>query len=403
MLGLYEFNQSKAFKMSDQDPQNTEYFDQLFKLQQQYLDNLGQLLRQPQASNSSDQSPFDGWWSQLAKPPGAEFNDLFKHLSQMGMSGMHNPFEQMQQQASQSQDLMAWFNSMNQQFNEWIKLGGQGNPVIDMMSQQFRQQMQSPFSPAMFPWMPQSSTPPSFARLNSEMLQLLQNLFTDEEKSSGQQLLNSLQQYQQTMMEINHLLAQVGIDSLAQLQQKLADNEQASLQQMYQWWMDISKQVFQQQQISGRYQELQTKLQALQQNLTRDLENYRLGLIRNLGLVSREEYDSLQLQLNKVAEEVQQLKAAKSSQAKSANTDRSQTAERAAQAEMDDFTQLSGIGARFNEKLHEQGIHNLQQLASLSDEMLKNLDQDLQSKGKIIQDQWREQAEQILKNMSGKR
>ncbi len=400
MLGLYEFNQSKAFKMSDQDPKNTEYFDQLFKLQQQYLDNLGQLLGQPQAANTTEQNPFDSWWSQLAKPPSAEFNDLFRQLSQMGMSGMQNPFAQMQQQASQSQDLMTWFNSMNQQFNEWLKLGGQGNPVVEMMNQQFRQQMQSPFSPAMFPWMPQTSAPPSFSNINSEVLQLMQNLFTDEEKSSGQQLLNSLQQYQQTMMEMNYLLAQVGIDSLAKLQEKLAQNEQASLQQMYQWWMEISQQVFQQQQISGRFQELQTRLQTLQQNLTRDFENYRLGLIRNLGLVSREEYDSLQLQLKKLTEEVEQLRAQQDQQAATGNDKRSTTEGRSAE---DDFTQLTGIGARFNQKLHEQGIHNLQQLASLSDEMLKNLDQDLQSKGKIIQEQWREQAEQILKNMSGKR
>lgn len=400
MLGLYEFNQSKAFKMSDQDPNNTEYFDQLFKLQQQYLDNLGQLLGQPQAANKTEQNPFDGWWSQLAKPPSAEFNDLFRQLSQMGMSGMQNPFAQMQQQASQSQDLMTWFNSMNQQFNEWLKLGGQGNPVVEMMNQQFRQQMQSPFSPAMFPWMPQTSAPPSFTNINSEVLQLMQNLFTDEEKSSGQELLNSLQQYQQTMMEMNYLLAQVGIDSLAKLQEKLAQNEQASLQQMYQWWMEISQQVFQQQQISGRFQELQNKLQTLQQNLTRDFENYRLGLIRNLGLVSREEYDSLQLQLKKLTEEVEQLRAQRGQQAAHGQNPGSHSE---AQSAEDDFTQLSGIGARFNQKLHEQGIHNLQQLASLSDEMLKNLDQDLQSKGKIIQEQWREQAEQILKNMSGKR
>ncbi|MDJ0833320.1 MAG: poly(R)-hydroxyalkanoic acid synthase subunit PhaE [Gammaproteobacteria bacterium] len=379
--------------MSDQDQQNPDYLGQLFELQQQYLNNLGQLLGQPQSTRAAP-NPFDNWWEQMAKPQGGEFNDLFKQLSRLGMAGMQNPFAQMQQQAAETQDLMAWFNQMNQQFNQWLKLAGQGNPVIEMMNQQFRQQMQAPFAPGMFPWLQQPSPQPAFSNINAEFMQLLQNLFSDEEKHNGEQLLTNLQQYQQTLMEMNYLLAQVGIDSLTELQQKLADNEQASLQQMYQWWMEISQQVFQQHQISARYRELQNNLQSLQQDLTRDFENYRLGLIRNLGLVSREEYDGLQSQVQELAKEINRLKAEKSSPG--------QTQGGAASAE-DDFTQLNGIGAKFNQKLHEQGIHNLQQLASLSDEMLKHLDQNLQSKGKIIQDQWREQAEQILNKMSGKR
>ena len=53
------------------------------------------------------------------------------------------------------------------------------------------------------------------------------------------------------------------------------------------------------------------------------------------------------------------------------------------------------------EKLHQQGIRTMSQLASLSDEMLKNLEEDLQSKGKAFEQQWREQAEQFLNAMSG--
>jgi len=34
--------------------------------------------------------------------------------------------------------------------------------------------------------------------------------------------------------------------------------------------------------------------------------------------------------------------------------------------------------------------------------MLGNLDKDLQAKGRILQDQWREQAEQFLNKMTGK-
>ena len=45
----------------------------------------------------------------------------------------------------------------------------------------------------------------------------------------------------------------------------------------------------------------------------------------------------------------------------------------------------------------------MQQLASLSDEMLQQLDNSLQTKGRIIQDQWREQAEKLLASMTRKR
>ena len=140
---------------------------------------------------------------------------------------------------------------------------------------------------------------------------------------------------------------------------------------------------------------MQNKIEKLQQKLKKDHEKYRLSLIKNLGLVTREEFDALQIQLKKLRKQIKRVKARKSipdNKPGAANS-----GERTTASAPDDFTRLSGIGARYNQKLHEQGIHNLQQLASLSDEMLHQLDDKLKT------NQWREQAEKILASMTSKR
>jgi len=356
---------------NDQSPQN--FMNQMFDLQQQYLKNIAQTFQTGQPEAETSQSPFDQWWSLFPK------------------SGQ-NPFENMQKQAAQAQDMSNWFNAMNQQFSEWSKAANAINPAFEKMNEQFKQQFQSPLDMSSMPWMQGQFSPESMTNtMNSSVLNLLQNLFTTEEQKKGKQLLESLEKYQNATMKYNQLMAQVGIDSLNQLQEKMKQAEGKNLQEIYEWWMESSQEVFNREKLEEPYKNLQQELEALQQSLSGDFEEYRLSLIKNLGLVSRAEFDALKLQIEMLKADLDELRGQKLAPA-SQSTD----------AEQDDFTVLNGIGKKFNEKLHQQGIHNLQQLASLSDDMLGNLDDDLQAKGRILQDQWREQAEQFLNKMTGK-
>ena len=373
---------------TEQNPQ--DYLNQILELQQQYMKNLEQAfkLQQPAAAN-----PFDQWWQQFPKTGQNDFDSFFKNMSGVGMGFMQNPLSGMQEQAEKIQDMTKWYNSMNRQFSDWMKVSSGVNPVFDRMNEQFKQQLQAPFGMNM-PWMQNQFNPSQLTEgMNSSVLNLLQNLFQGEEKQTGEQLLKSLQQYQNGMMQYNQLMAQVGIDSLAQLQKQVEPMQGKSLEQVFEQWMKASQDVFNREKMGEPYTKIQEQLESVQQTLKADYEKYRLSLVKNLGLVTRAEHEAVSLQLEALKAELEQLKKNSNKSGKVGG----------AEAEADDFTVINGIGKKFNDKLHEQGIHNLQQLASMSDQMLKSLDSDLQTRGRVIQDQWREQAEQFLNTLAGKK
>jgi predicted flap endonuclease-1-like 5' DNA nuclease len=370
-----------------------DYMSQLLDLQQQYLKNMEQAFKLSQPAAETPANPFEAWWQQFPKSGQNDFDSFFKNMSEVGMGFMQDPLGSMQEQAGKVQDMTNWLNTMNQQFSNWSNASSMVNPVFGQMNDQFKQQMLAPFGISM-PWMQNQFKPEQLSDvMNSSVLNLMQNLFKGKEKEAGERLLKKLEEYQNGLMQYNQLMAKVGIDSLTQLQKKMTEMEGKSVEEVYKWWMKASQDVFNRENLSEPYKKLQTQLEAIQQALKTDYENYRLSLISNLGLVSRAEYDALKLQLDSLKAELEELKG-QSAQPGSA----SQSGDQA-----DDFTVISGVGKKFNDKLHEQGIKNLQQLASMSDQMLKNLDTDLQAKGRVLQDQWREQAEQFLKTMTGKK
>lgn len=374
-----------------------EFMAHMMDLQQQYLQGIGQMFNAGQAAQQPT-SPFDAWWQQFPKSGQSEFDDFFRNLSRMGMDAMQNPMGNMQQPFQSNPAGMDWFSNMSNMFEGWLKSGAPSQSVFDQLNDQFRQQMVAPLSMGFMPQMNNPFAGNPFANnpfggfnpandLSSPVLKLMQNLFPSEEKQAGEQLLNTLQQYQKQVMEMNYLIAQVGIDSVTELQKSVADQENISYQIMYENWMDISKSLFDQQQLSEPYKEAMKNLTRAGEKLQKDFEEYKQTLTEQFGLVNNEAYESLQSQVNELKQQLAELMA---------------SGKAPAGVKPADFTVIKGIGAKFNDKLHEQGVNNLSQLASMSDKMLKDLDEKLQSKGKLFEQQWREQAESFLKTMSGK-
>jgi predicted flap endonuclease-1-like 5' DNA nuclease len=337
--------------MSKNNNDGQDYLAQLYNLQQQYLNNLQQMM-QPQAPANPMEQMFKAW---------------------MAGNTPANPFEQMQ-------------NTMN----GWMPPGMDSmNSVYQQMNEQFKSQLHNPFASLLMPGIQNQFSMPDMSTLNSPFIDQLKGLFNDEERKQAEALMNSLKDYQQVTMEINHLMAQLAIQSLENLQQKVSDKDKQDLQNVPQWWVEITQSVFEEAKQSDSYQELQKKLEMVQQKLADDKEAYREALAQSLGLVTEKTYNAMQMQMQALQKQIKELSE------NSVNSD-------ALKAAADDFTVLNGIGQKFNEKLHEQGVKNLNQLASMSDEMLKHLDGELQAKGKVFQDQWREQAEQFLNSMSVK-
>ncbi len=328
--------------MPENKNEGQDYLAQLYNLQQQYMKNLQQMM-QPQAPANPMEQMFKAWM------PG---------------NASANPFAQMQ-------------NPMN----SWpLADMSSMNTLYQQMNDQFKSQLQNPFK---IPDVPDMSS------LQSPFISMMQGLFSDDERSKAEALMSSIKDYQQISMEINHLMAQLAIDSLEKLQKKVNEKDKQDLNNVPQWWAEITQSVFEESKTSEAYQELQKKLEMVQAKLADDKEQYREALAQSLGLVTERTYHAMQMQLESLQKQIREL---------SEKTPDQEALKEAA----DDFTVLNGIGQKFNEKLHQQGVNNLNQLASMSDEMLKNLDGELQTKGKVFQDQWREQAEQFLNSMSGK-
>ena len=67
---------------------------------------------------------------------------------------------------------------------------------------------------------------------------------------------------------------------------------------------------------------------------------------------------------------------------------------------MEDLTQIAGIGKAIRAKLHSVGIRNIQQIAAWSDEDVARVDQQLSLKSKIHKDHWIEQAQTLVEKLT---
>ncbi len=64
----------------------------------------------------------------------------------------------------------------------------------------------------------------------------------------------------------------------------------------------------------------------------------------------------------------------------------------------DDLSQIKGIGPKFEILLNNEGIHTFEQIASWTEDEIKNRDKRLVFRGRIQREGWVEQAKQIIAN-----
>lgn len=334
--------------MANDNNQGQDFLAQMYNLQQQYLNNLQQAF-QPKAPANPMEQMWQAWSGQQPA----------------------NPF-------------------MPPQMNAWAQPGQDSlNAFYQQMASQFGGMMQNPLGAANWQGMQAPFNWPTLPGLENPAVDLLQQLFSEEERAKGEALMQSLQHYQQVNIQIQQLMSQLAMESLEKLQSKVAEHGAEDLQQAPQWWAEITRQMFEEAQDSKTYQELQQEVDNVRQQLMDDRDQYREALAESLGLMTEKSQQAMQQQLDALQQQLESLQEQVPSSAMGG-------------AAADDFTVLKGVGEKLNERLHEHGVNSLNQLASMSDEMLKNLDADLQAKGKVFQDQWREQAEQFLDVMSGK-
>ena len=137
--------------MATNDTAGSDFLAQWYNLQQQYLNNLQQVMQPPKAYD-----PMQGWMG--ANPAAA------------------NPFA-----------------SMQNPINDWIQSGmGPMNTLYQQMNDQLKNSLLQPFAMNAWPGMQPSFNPGSLASLNAPLLELMQNLFSDSDREQSQALLDAL-------------------------------------------------------------------------------------------------------------------------------------------------------------------------------------------------------------------
>lgn len=272
---------------NSQDPSG--FLKQMYDMQQVYMKNMGQMFSPPPPVQQSN--PFEHWWTQMSQ------------TAQPNAMNAQNPF-------ANSTGTNDWFGNMNQQFQQWMTASKPTNPLMDNISQQFTQQMTAPFSASMFT-PPQNSLDPFNLNqhLNSQVINLMQQLFVSEEKRQGEKLLGSLQQYQNVMLQYNHMMAKVGIDSLDKLKLNLGNKSEFDLEKIYENWMDISQEVYKEEFYSQDGEVLGEQLNKVQDQLSEDYETYRQALAKNFGFASISDVEDLQQQINDLKSQLEKLQA----------------------------------------------------------------------------------------------
>jgi NADH-quinone oxidoreductase subunit E len=67
----------------------------------------------------------------------------------------------------------------------------------------------------------------------------------------------------------------------------------------------------------------------------------------------------------------------------------------------DDLTKIKGIGAKLEGKLNGFGVYYFRQIADWTDEEVAEMDKHLGFPGRIVRDQWREQAKALMGGEGG--
>ena len=131
----------------------------------------------------------------------------------------------------------------------------------------------------------------------------------NEEKRQGEKLLSSLKQYQNVMLQYNHMMANVGIESLNKLQTSLGNKSEFDIDKVYEDWMDISQEIYKEEFYSQDGEVLGEQLKKVQDQLSEDYETYRHALAKNFGFASVSDVEDLKQQINDLKSQLEKLQA----------------------------------------------------------------------------------------------
>ncbi len=428
---------------------NTSWFEQSgqawVKTQQDYWQNW---LRRMQANSmtgnpfaSLSEVPFSGmnqpwpgafeqWWQMFSPNEAEPIKDFMRRTSDMGKSYLRMA-EAFYKASSGNNDtseeiVNSWLDMVQAGFKQWRKQLKSGfnvdMPEIfgfeRMMMKSWQeaadammrglaiQDWEFPgFSSAMFP-----ETGKAREQLN-KILGMPAMGYGRERQEKVQRLVELFVKYGEALKAYKIAFAGMGIRSIKAMKKKLGELQQPidSMRGLYDFWVDVNEDVYGKFAMSDEYRvvygDLVNSLVAVQQASNELMEDVyqamNLPTRTDLEAVSRRlqqvrrENRQLRKQLTALSERLNKLEKAETEKPPEA---RRQTASGKVSMQKDDLTRIKGIGPKIQERLYEQGITAMEQLAAMGQQSVKELEEVLNATGKITREQWIKQAKAMLED-----
>jgi class III poly(R)-hydroxyalkanoic acid synthase PhaE subunit len=238
--------------------------------------------------------------------------------------------------------------------------------------------------------------------------------YTREQQEHLQGLAQHLLTYHDALRAYKLAFAKTALASLQSVQKRLrAMHEKGekieSLRGLYDMWVDASEEAYAKFAMSDEYQVVYGDLVNALMQVRKDINQLSEQHYHLMNIPTRSEIDTMQhrqqenrrenrLLRREIAElraQVDKLSRGGTRQASGKPQARARVPAQDKLPIEDDLTVIKGVGPRMAEKLYDQGIKNLAQLAEMNTKFAEQLDETLQAQGRILRDDWIGQAKKL--------
>jgi class III poly(R)-hydroxyalkanoic acid synthase PhaE subunit len=245
--------------------------------------------------------------------------------------------------------------------------------------------------------------------------------YTREQQEGLQELAQHLLAYHDALRAYKIAFGKTALESLNVVQKRLGEMHEKgeniqSLRALYDMWVDASEEAYAQFAMSDEYQVVYGDLVNALMQVRLDLNEMAEHQYELLNIPTRSEIDTMQhrqqenrrenrqlrheiARLQSIVERLEagaQPRASRAAGAPAGGRAASSKRKAAPVEEADqDLTAIKGIGPKMMEKLYEQGIRNFARLAEMNTKFAEELDETLNTQGRILRDDWIGQARKL--------
>jgi polyhydroxyalkanoate synthase subunit PhaE len=376
---------------------------------------------------------FDNWWSSLQSKPTGDLGTVLQRFYDMG-KGFMSMADGMFHTTGQDQPdtaMQVWMSGMQAGLQQWIAqvqnnmdiatpdLPGISGTTLSTWAR---------FADSVAPWLNMSQSylkdvaeghlpggieMPGIGAAQEQFCRALSMPglgYTREQQERMQELARHLLDYHESLRAYKVAFGKTALASLDAVQKRLRDLHEKgekieSLRSLYDMWVDASEEVYGEFAMSDEYQVVYGDLVNALMRVRQDMNAMAEQQYRLMNIPTRSEIDTMQHRQQELRrenrllrQEFEQLRASLGKE-KSGSSRRPAPAASAPAAEEDeaedDLTAIKGIGPKMMEKLYEQGIRNFARLAELNTQLAEQLDETLQTQGRILRDDWIGQARKL--------